>query len=167
MKTWLRLVLVALSVGGGFTGAAMTLPLLLHPVVHSFSHMLMTACFFLLFGFVTVSGLMFVANWEKTRLLFVALALQIPYISSPLLTYKFGTGLPVFVIVGFPEAGRVGLYFGGDAALGSTWRFGYGEDVPLQIGVNVAAAVMLFLLWQAVQAAKPSLAKLYSQQNAS
>jgi hypothetical protein len=94
-------------------------------------------------------------NHEKTSLLAVAFAMQILFISSPLFTYKFGAGLPCFLVIGLPEpAGRAGLYFGFDADWGAAWRFGFAEDRPWRIGVKVVAAALFALLRRPVAQAE-------------
>jgi hypothetical protein len=156
MNIWLRVALIALSVGGGFTGASTTLPLL-HPEGRSLSQVAITACFFILFGIVTASGLFFAVNQQRTRLLLISLAIQIPYITSPVVTYKFGTGFPFILIVGATERGKAALYVGFEALLGSTFRAGYGEDVPWRFGVNLVAVAMMVLLWRSICRAETAL----------
>jgi hypothetical protein len=157
MNIWLRVALIALSVGGGFTGASMTLPFLLHPEGRSLSQVVITACFFILFGIVTASGMFFAVNQQRTRLLLISLAIQIPYIASPVVTYKFGTGFPFILIIGATERGKAALYVGFEALLGSTWRVGYGENVPWRFGVNLVAVAMIVLLWRSICRAEMAL----------
>src|SRR6516225_2116906 len=94
MKTWLRLTLVTVTVGGGFTGVAITLQALLSPQQQPLAYILLLA-FLALFAFVTASGLIFVHNPQRTALLVPAIALQIPWVSSPLIAYKFAAGFQV------------------------------------------------------------------------
>jgi hypothetical protein len=79
MKPWLRLTLITATVGGGFTGIAVTVQALLNP--QNQSPLLLMGFFLALFTYVTVSGLIFVQNPERKRPLIAALAIQIPWIS--------------------------------------------------------------------------------------
>jgi hypothetical protein len=143
VKNWQKLVLIAVSVGGGFAGAALALPMLLHPTDNSISHHVLRALFFLLFCFVAVSGLLFAINNKKTSLLFIAFALQIPYVSSPQFTCKFG-GIPVYFLVGPGE--NEGFYMGFESYFGAEWAWGHTPDLPWRIGVNFVAIAMLIVL---------------------
>src|SRR5581483_5986575 len=139
MKSWLRLLLLTLSIGGGFAGFCLTLPLLLHPAVFRLSNTLITACFLLMYALVGASGLMFAANPDRVRPLFVAFALQTPYVVWPFLNYKFAAGVLAFIFVGPPEtAGNTGLYVGTELRLGAAWNFGYSTQVEPRIGINLA-----------------------------
>jgi hypothetical protein len=149
MKKWLRLVLLVITVGGGFAAGSQALTLLLHPQIIDVSHMLLAVIALAMSIFVMSSGLIIAINPTDVRLLIPAIAIQIPYLSSSFLTYKFGAGLPCFIIVGAPEdAGRVGLYGGFEALVGGSWKLSFGGDHPLRVGINLAACLLLILLWR-------------------
>src|SRR5689334_5288073 len=94
MKTWLRLILVVTTVGGGFAGVILNTA-----AIQSWFkgqrkiEWLPIMLFLALNVFVMESGLIFVQDPHKTRSLAVGLGLQIPRISSSFLVYAFSTGL--------------------------------------------------------------------------
>lgn len=143
MKTWLRLTIITMTVGGGFTGFALTLPFLLKPQSHQLFSSIFIACFLALYAFVTASGLLFVLNPQRTLPLFISLGFQIPWISSPLIAYRFTAGLHITV-------GFVGGDFNGGFRLGSDWQFNLFQKSPWGLGVNLFAVTILALLARAV-----------------
>jgi hypothetical protein len=152
IRPWLRLTLVAMAVGGGFAGFVSTLQSLFNSPGASTLNILLTLVFMGLYGFVTASGLLFVHDPRRTGPLVVALAIQVPSISSSVIVYKFAAGLETFVSVGGSEQqNSVGVHFGWDLLLGGTWRFALQHDNPLRVGVNLAALALLFLLWRTLQ----------------
>jgi hypothetical protein len=146
MRTWLRLTLVTVTVGGGFTGVALMLQSLLtaggHPPQPMANYVLMSV-FFALFAFVTVSGLVFVHDARRIKPLIVALGIQVPWVSSPLLVYKFTAGFETCVAVGI-----IGNFYGG-FQLGSNYQFSYFQwQSPWGVGVNLfALAILVLLAW--------------------
>lgn len=138
MKSWLRLTLITVTVGGGFTGVALTLQLLLRPSQPLAYYLLMVA-FLALFAFITVSGLVFVHNPQRTDLLIVALALQIPWVSSPIITYRLAGGFQVSVAL-------IGGRFAGGFRLGSDFQINVFQLLPWGAGVNLFALALLVLL---------------------
>ena len=153
MKTWLRLVLITMTTGGGFTGVVLTFQSLFHS-----EHWFVFLVFLFFYVFVTISGLWFVYDPRKTRPLIVALAIQIPWISTPLVVYKFAAGLHAVISVGAPrEAGNIGVHLGGELLLGSSFRFSVSQDTPCTIGINLSALLLLVLLWQSIQTPKSEL----------
>ena len=96
-----------------------------------------------LYAFVAAAGLLFVYDPQRTRLLQAALAIQIPWISTPIIVYKFASGLYGFLTVGSPrEPGRFGVYFGGEALLGSSYQFAWLQKNPWTVGVNFVALAL-------------------------
>lgn len=139
MSTWLRLTLITMTVGGGFTGIAISTQILFSPQVAGPALVAISIVFLLLHMFVLVSGLLFVHNSTRVMPLVVALAIQIPYISSPLITYRFGDGL--FGVVGIAETGLIGRFH-----FGSYWQFNLLQPLPWGLGVNLVAVAMLVAL---------------------
>ena len=167
MSTWLRLTIVTASVGGGFMGVALTLPLLFHPPVGKLSYVLVATCFWGLYAFVTVSGLIFSIYPGRTRLLFAAFATQIPYVSSSVLTYKFAAGVPAFLTLGAAEnSNKVGIHLNAEVLLGSSWYFGLLEPARFRFGVNVFALLMLILLRKATSKPLPNLEQTRNERTA-
>ena len=147
MKTWLRLLIVTFTVGGGFTGIVLTSHLL-GSSTHGALQTLIALLFMGLYVFVTVSGLLFVKDAACTRPLLVALALQIPWVSCPVAVYQFASGVHAAITLGTPEeTDRVGLHVGWNLLFGTHFQFRVGayQDIPWAIGVN-AVGLVLFIL---------------------
>ncbi len=158
MKTWLRLTLVTMTVGGGFTGIAATLQALFNSPNASTLRLLVMIAFVGLYAFVTVSGLIFVRDPKRTRPLMVALAIQIPSGSSSFIVYKFAVGVRAFLMVGSSEgANTPGIRVSWDFFLGSSWTFSLLGQKPLAISVNVAALAVLAFSWQALRPSRESV----------
>ena len=91
MKLWLRLLFITITVGGGFTGFVLTFQSLFNSPHQRPLNVLLTIIFLALNAYVFVSGLLFVRDEQRTRPVMAALAIQIPWISSPLMVYKFAS----------------------------------------------------------------------------
>jgi hypothetical protein len=145
MPTWLRMVLVTASVGGGFTGFVVTLTGLGTPLPAS-SRVILVA-FAALYVFVVVAGLLFVHNPRRLVPLAVALGMQVPFVASPGVAYRFSAGahVTVGVMIGQPS-GSVRLM--GSGQLGSSFLFVMFQPRPLAAGINlVALALFAGVLW--------------------
>jgi hypothetical protein len=157
MKSWLRLTLITVTVGGGFTGVAITLQALLARQSQPPAYYILMLAFIALFAFVTISGLVFVHNPERTDLLIVALSLQIPWVSSPIFAYKLAAGFQVCVAL-------IGGRFVGGFRLGSDFQINFFQKLPWGAGVNLFALALLVLLLRATQmpnkALQPTTASL-------
>jgi len=152
MKTWLRLTLITMTIGGGFTGILVTYASLFHSTDHRIVYYMLMTGFLGLYGFVTASGLLFVHDSRRIRPLIAALTIQIPWISTPLFVYKFTAGFYAVATIGGPrEAGNVGLYFGGESLLGNTFRFAFNQEIPSDIGINLWALLLVILIWRSVR----------------
>ena len=139
MSTWLRLTLVGLTVGGGFTGVVLTLQMLFSPQVDGAALILICVLFVVLYLFVFLSGLLLVHNPRRVTPLAIALVLQVPVVSSPVVAFRFAAGLQC----------SFGLSQGGVFAgfrLGSEWQFNLLQPLPLALGVNVVAVLLLVAL---------------------
>ena len=142
MKPWLRLMLVAATVGGGFTGFTINLASLFIPQVRTSAYVVVVIIVFaLLYAFVTMSGLWFVQNPRRTVLLRIALGLQIPWCSSPMFGYRFAAG--------FQASVYFGTQFGFSLRIGSDWHFDWLDRGALGMGVNLFALISLILLLRA------------------
>jgi hypothetical protein len=158
MKTWLRLTLVTMTVGGGFAGIALTLQALFNSHGASTLNLLVMIAFVGLYTFVTISGLIFVHDPNRTTPLMVALAIQIPSVSSSSVVYKFAAGIRAFLMLGGSQGTNTpGVRFSWDFFPGSSWTFSLSRDKPLAIGVNVAALAILAFAWQALRPARESV----------
>ena len=139
MRPWLRLTLVAMTVGGGFTGVALTLQFLLSPSGRQPANFILISAFLVLFAFVTGSGLLFVHNPRRTSPLIVATVFQIPWVSSPLVAYKFAAGFQVSIAL-------IGGRFHGALRLGSDFQINFFQRLPWGAGINLFALLILVLL---------------------
>src|SRR5262245_48019204 len=139
MKPWLRLTLITVTVGGGFTGVAITLQSLLARQSQPPVYYVLMAAFLGLFAFVTISGLVFVHNPQRTDLMTISLALQIPWVSSPIITYKLAAGFQVCVAL-------IGGRFAGGFRLGSDFQIYFFQRLPWGAGINLFALLLLVLL---------------------
>jgi|HubBroStandDraft_1064217.scaffolds.fasta_scaffold81906_2 hypothetical protein len=148
IKTWLRLTLVTMTIGGGFTGVVVTSQAFSNAEGHGPAHLVLMSGFLALYAFVTASGLFFVWDARCIRPVLAALAIQVPWISTPVIVYKFAAGSHAVLTVGSPEeAGNFGLRFGAEAMLGSIFRFELFQEAHWSIGVNFAALLLLVLSW--------------------
>lgn len=143
MNRWIRCFLIVLEVGGGFMGISLTL---LMPEWDSVppEALILAVCFSFVQIFGIFSGLALV---EKPQL-GIALsaiyqAIQIPVISSPLVSYSFVSGLQLGA--GWLEGRPVLLSEFG--ARGTFFLFRRTD--PWLIGVNILAlALFIYLLFQ-------------------
>ena len=157
MKTWLRLTLIAMTVGGCFTGIALTFQALQTPRNRDLPNLEMLALLFALYTYVIGSGLVFVYDPQRTRPMMVALAMQIPRISSPLIIYKFCAGFEAFFDVKIaPPDPR----FEWQLFFGSRAQFAMLGEAPWSVGVNILALTMLLLLWKVVRASNLAVLEL-------
>jgi hypothetical protein len=152
MKAWLRLTIVTITVGGGFTGIALTFPVLQsHWSSQSprLANLFLILLFLVLNACVTASGLLFVHDPSRIFPLIAALAVQIPSISSSLFVYKFAAGLAlVFSIDGPAKSAGNGIRLGSEFVLGNRWTISLSGEHPFSLGVNLVALATLILLWR-------------------
>ena len=150
VKPWLRLVLVTMTVGGGFSGFAFTFAQIVDNRGPNLRQLLVQTVFFLLFGFVTASGLMFVYDPRRTRLLTAALAVQIPWFSTPLIVCKFFAGFDFVLMAGSPKSpALLGIGFNFEMFMGSSYQFALLTEEPWRMGLNFVPLVLLILLFKA------------------
>lgn len=150
MTPWLRLIVVAVTVGGGFTGVSIALKGLLAAHGQPPAYYVLIVGFLVLYAFVTVSGLVFVHDPKRIRLLIVAFALQVPWISSPLVAYKFSAGFQV-------GAAFIGGHFNVGAFWGSDFQINFFQRLPWGVGANVFPLALLILLIRTTEGPTPSL----------
>jgi len=148
MKTWLRLTLVTMTIGGGFTGIALILQTMTTQRNLSAATYVLILAFLALFAFVTISGLIFVHNPQRTTPLMVALALQIPWVSSPIITYKFAAGFQI-------SAALIGGQINAAIRVGSDFQIYFLQRLPWGAGINLFAVAMLVLLVRATSMPNP------------
>jgi len=159
MRPGLRLTIVTLTVGGGFTGIAVTLQGFLrgsHSVDDSSLLFLAFAC---LYAYVVVSGLLLVSDAGRMVPAIIALALQVPWVSSPLFAFRFSAGFHATVGI----LGR-SPQFGFN--LGSDWICSLAQNAPSGGGVNLFALAMLVLTLRA-RTSMPQVPKSSNQKEVS
>jgi hypothetical protein len=149
MKPWLLLTLVLLSVGGGCIGIVSGAQIFtkvagITPTATVFG------CILIAFSaFTAASGLLLAHEPRRTGPIRVALGLQVPYIYSPIFSYKMFCGVGVYAAagLGFPEpfatiaesiGVRVEFGFGGHLEL--RWQY------PWCFGVDLVAIFFLMAL---------------------
>lgn len=150
MKTWLRISIIFLTVGGGFCGFAATWQVLVNALKsapHNPTDIFLLVVFLALYGFVTIAGLVFSQNQRKILPILISFGLQIPWISSPFLSFRFTGGLHATI-------GIVGGGFGGGVSLGSDWQCSLFQQAPWGVGVNLFALFMFILLAHSACASK-------------
>jgi hypothetical protein len=148
MNTWLRLTLITMTVGAGFTGVALSLQALITSPNRGTKNLLLATLMLVLYTYVMAAGLVFAHSPRRTGPLFAALAMQAPWISSSLLLYKFAAGFEAFVRANYSQdAGVLTLNFDG-FFFGSRSTVAILQQNPLGLGVNLWAAVLLILLWK-------------------
>jgi hypothetical protein len=106
--------------------------------------------------FVVASGLLFIENPKRIEPLAVALAIQIPSFSSPIVLYKLTAGLELYV--GVLAGGPLLSY---DIGIGSTFQIIFFQDVPFGFGINLVATALLILVLAARKAADPYRARSF------
>lgn len=155
MKPWLRLTLITMTVGGGFTGVVVTFQALQSGLTshdQSVVNLLAMGCFLLLNTGVTVSGLLFVCDPSSTNGLFAVLAMQVPWISSSLIAYRFATGFQLVLSINGPAKGEdLAFHLGWAFLLGSSWSWSILQERQFGLGANVWALTMIVLLWRSAQ----------------
>jgi hypothetical protein len=149
MKTWLRWFILILTIGGGFAGAAVTVQVLFQPTTTGLINIALCCGFLALYLFTILSGLLFADNPRRTIPIIVALILQIPWVSSPILSYSFSAGSRLTV-----------AFVGGDFRLsylfGSDWQVFILQNKPWGVGLNLfALVVLLVLLWYTWKSRNP------------
>jgi len=145
MKPWLRLAIITLTIGGGFTGFSITLQQLLKPQSDQALYLVVVLVFLALYAFVLGSGIAFVHNQQRIRPLLIAFAIQVPWISSEIITYKFTAGFHATI-------GVIGGGFTGGFSVGSAWLGALFQRSPFGIGVNLFALLMVIVLAQPARA---------------
>jgi len=154
MKTWLRLLAVLMTVGGGFVGVTITFNLFGGPNKGGSPEAVVASIFMALYGFVVAAGLLFVYDPRRTRPMLVAFALQIPWLSLPVFEYRFAAGLNAVVAFGPSQAAQGALsmiHFGGASETAFRFSFGTLQEGPWRIGINLVAALLYILLWMSVR----------------
>jgi hypothetical protein len=139
MNIWFRRLLVVLTVGGGFLGAALSADTLFAAENTPVFGYAMIALVIALYTYGIFAGIRLSEDASHYGHVLFFYALQVPFFSSPILLYRFACGFHATIWV-------VGFSIG--------WMFRLGSDFQLAIlqpnswggGVNLFAAAILFAL---------------------
>jgi uncharacterized membrane protein YidH (DUF202 family) len=142
MKAWLRWALVLTTVGGGFAGFAFALQEMFSGAGSSgLPNKIGMAALLLLYAGVTASGLLFVNDTRRKKVLMAALAIQVPWIFSSYVTYRFSAGLEtVLGVTGFNRWEDLAFHW--TLFLGSRSSFSILQEHPLGLGINGLATAI-------------------------
>ncbi len=141
MKTWLRWILIVMSVGGGFVGLLITLLSLPSMNPATPFGVAVTLAFAGLYGFVMIAGLLFARDESRIGPLRLSLWLQVPVITSPLISWQFTSGFHI-------TFGLIGGLLGVNTFIGSIWYFSLLKGGPWGVAVNLFAVLLLVMLAQ-------------------
>ncbi len=144
MNIWIRLLLVTMTVGGGFTGVVLVSQLILSPQAQNAGNFIILLFFFFSYLFILISGLIFVQHSQKTGLLFAALVIQIPVIHTPIISYQLTCGLSFI-----PSITSNGFNF--NIRMGNTFFLYFLKGPPWGVGINMVAFILLLILIQHIR----------------
>lgn len=133
-----RWLILVLAIGGGFTGLVVTVQGVAEAQL-SLLQLFFSFWFVGLYAFVIASGLIFADSPRCVVPLMISLILQVPFVTSPILAYRFDVGFNVTI-------GVVNGHFISDWRFGSEWFASLLQGRPWGIGVNLFAVLILFLL---------------------
>ena len=137
MNVWFRRLLLILTIGGGFVGVARTIQFFSH-VDKVIAYVVLLA-FVCLYGYGIFLGVKLSEGPAPLRHLRVYFGLQIPFISSPIVAYRFATGFQTTIAI--TQSG-----LGWDVRfLGSEGQFAILSQEPWGEGINVVALAIVFL----------------------
>jgi hypothetical protein len=150
LKAWVRLILVAFMVGGGFLGLVVTIDEFSQLAEKGPLGLVVFSIMMILVLFEIFAGLLLTHSPDHTMLVRLAIQLQIPWITSPIVSFRFMCGAGIWLVVSagsLADAGRL-------AGENVRWRgqfgihesLGIGEDLPWSLGVNFIALILLFLI---------------------
>lgn len=148
-KTFARLLLVLMTVGGGFAGVLAAAGGLITTKQADLRVLFLMWIALALYSLITAAGLMFVQSARLTRIMLVAIAIQIPWFDLSGIKYRLSSAMYLAMTFGPPKgAGRIGTYIGWSAQIGSQFQFrvGGGPDGDWNFGINLFA-VFLFIVW--------------------
>jgi hypothetical protein len=148
MHPSLRYFLIVVSVGGGFAGFSDALQKIIlswsDAPTSSFVLLAIMAC---LFAFVTYSGVAFIDDPQRLRPLLASFLIQTPVFFSPLISFKFGVGLPIYVYVVI-----VTRYVGTGGRVGFDFTLSFLKPDRFTLGLNLfALAIVIWLVLHAVK----------------
>jgi hypothetical protein len=140
MNTWTRRAHLLLTLGGGFTGAAITSVALLNaPLSIENVAVLSIALAFYIFG--VVLGIRIAEGGSSRTALLSFYGPQIPLLSSQLVVYRLGSGAHL-------DFGILAKQFYWHAQIGCDFEFRLMTSAPFGVGINILAVTMCVLAWR-------------------
>jgi hypothetical protein len=138
MNASFRRLLLIFTIGGGFMGVAVTTQFFSQ--ANKLIAYIVLLFFVGLYAYGIFVGLKLSEGSIPIRHLRFYFGLQIPFISSPVIAYRFCSGLEVTVAI-------LQLRLGCEYRLGSGGQFAILSSAPWGIGVNLVALAIVFLLY--------------------
>lgn len=150
MSIWLRLLIITATVGGGFMGLSLCIGILLRGISGLGSIVVFLAAVSI-FGYILYAGLRACAYPDEIANTGLALWLQVPWVTSPIISYRLSAGYS-FSASYYPPV-DFGFFFN----LGSEFILNLLRPDRWGIGVNFAAIILLLLLRRSVSASSQAL----------
>jgi len=141
MSPFLKWPITALTLIGSIVGAGLTLATLLGMLTRGFSVRVLPIFLVVaaLYALGLAAGILFAQNDARRGLLRVYYALQVLWLSSPFVSFRFVSGAHVMpAIVG----GKITFSYG----LGSVWHVAASSAAAWGFGVNLVALAVFWLL---------------------
>jgi len=131
-------LLLISSIGGGFAGITVTFGQIFNISYFTLGHFIIFGSALSLFGYFIYAGLSFANDKINIKHLKIAFLLQIPWFTSPILSYKIASGLSLSCLF-YPGSFNF-LY-----NIGSDFSFGIFDGQTWGIGFNLAAVGLYFV----------------------
>ena len=138
MNVWFRRLLLVLTIGGGFLGIAVTIQFFAQ--TDKVVGYIMLLAFIGLYAYGVLVGLKLSEGPPPLKHLRLYFGVQIPFISSPVVVYRFCSGLQATVAIA-----QSGLTW--DCRLGTEWQFAIFSSAVWGCGINFVALVIVSLLY--------------------
>ena len=139
MNIWFRRFLLILTIGGSFAGLVLTWQIIFLAEKPFWVTYVISLIFLALYGYGVFIGVCLAEGANPISSLIFYFAMQVPFISSHRVTYRFYSGLEATLAIR-----DFGL--GWDARFGSEWRLAILSSAPLGFGINVVAIIIVFIL---------------------
>jgi hypothetical protein len=142
-----RFLVVASTILGGLHGIIVTIPLFFRNDERGFIAYLLIACMLTAYAYVAAAGLIFWRSPNRTRPLFWAQIIQVPWISLPGLVYKFAVGATASLAFAFSNTGdKLTAGLETNFRLGSSWKLNLFRNATVGLGVNLIPVAVLLLV---------------------
>jgi hypothetical protein len=148
LKKSVRLLLVLVTVGGGFAGILAALDRFPKTTFPDLRYVVLEWFILALFSLITAAGLIFVQTGRPSRIMLAAIAVQIPWLDLPNLKYQVGAALlfPLTFVMTRGLGAETHIEWGVKLASQIQIRLGGAPDGDWICGVNLFA-IFLLLLW--------------------